>query len=369
MILLIAFVFAGALVIYTKDRQERSLEKLPEQSSSLPSAKWYVSTKGNDRNTGTAPGQAFATIQKAVDMAQPGEAIRLEDGTYKQSFHSARDASQKKPITIMGTRKAVVSGSRPRTIEINHDYIRMTGFTVDGHHGSGDTEKDYRDKLIYAIGTEPKNGVEGLKIDHMMLKNAGGECVRLRYFAKYNEITNTTIKDCGIFDFRFDGGGKNGEGIYIGTAPEQLDDGKNPDASPDESTDNWIHNNYIETNGNECVDVKEAAHDNLIERNECTKQLDPESGGMDARGDRNTFRYNTIYDNVGAGVRLGGDSDEDGIENNVYKNIIRDNEGYALKIQRGPQGKVCDNKFSENKEGVLGGDYGEEMTVERTCET
>ncbi|MGH9857606.1 MAG: right-handed parallel beta-helix repeat-containing protein, partial [Acidobacteriota bacterium] len=113
--------------------------------------------------------------------------------------------------------------------------------------------------------------------------------------------------------------------------------------------------------------VKEAAHDNLVEHNRCTKQLDDESGGLDARGDNNTFRYNEIYGNKGAGVRLGGDSDSDGINNHVYGNTIRDNGGNGIKILRSPQGKICENTFSNNAESSLGGEYGEGRYGNITC--
>ena len=110
----------------------------------------------------------------------------------------------------------------------------------------------------------------------MTFKNAGGECVRLRYFAQHNEIaTSRHSRRCGVHDFRFKAGGKNGEGIYIGTAPEQRGDGKNPTTDPDLSNGNWIHHNSFDTQGNECVDIKEAASGNLVENNRCTGQRDP----------------------------------------------------------------------------------------------
>ena len=47
----------------------------------------------------------------------------------------------------------------------------------------------------------------------------------------------------------------------------------------------------MKTNGNECVDIKEGASGNLIEHNECSNQLDDQSGCYDSRGDDNTFRF------------------------------------------------------------------------------
>ena len=90
----------------------------------------------------------------------------------------------------------------------------------------------------------------------MIIQNAGGECIRLRYFAQENEISYNTIKIVAYM-ILFKWKGKNGEGIYVGTAPEQLDDSKNPTDDRDKSNNNWIHHNSIDTQGNECVDIKE----------------------------------------------------------------------------------------------------------------
>ena len=191
----------------------------------------------------------------------------------------------------------------------------------------------------------------------MNLKNAGGECVRLRYFAQDNEIAHNTITSCGVHDFRFKDGGKNGEGVYIGTAPEQLKDKKNPTTDPDQSNNNWIHHNNFNTQGNECVDIKEAASGNVIEHNICTGQKDKESGGMDSRGNANIFRNNEIFGCAGAGIRLGGDTKADGIKNIIYENTISNNKAGAVKVMQQPQGKICGNSLSSNKKGACVGKY------------
>lgn len=314
-------------------------------------ATYYVSPAGSDTNQGTSKDLPFANIQHALLKADAGDVIELADGEYKQDFKTVRPGTKAAPITIKGSRDSIVYGNENnRIIEINHDYITLDGFHINGQSGNGTSKEDFKDKLIYAIGTEFKNGVEGVKLNNLLIENAGGECVRFRYFAKHNEISNNTIKNCGIHDFRFSAGGKNGEAIYIGTAPEQRKDGKNPTADADESSENWVHHNTIESNGNECVDIKEGATKNLIEHNTCSGQRDPKSGGMDARGEYNIFRYNIIRDNLGAGVRLGGDGDNDGTHNDVYDNTIQNNRAGAIRILRWPQGKICGNSLEANGE-------------------
>lgn len=329
---------------------------------------YFVSYQGNDSNDGRSRSAPLYTIQKAIDIAYPGDTIFLLPGMYFQDAVTKRSGTLNNPITIYGTKDAVVKGDKmPRIFEINHDYISLKGFTVDGLYGDPNSAKGYRDKLIYALGKSPRKGVTHLTITNMDIRNAGGECIRLRYFAQQNEIAYNTIARCGIVDFIFKKNGKNGEGIYIGTAPEQLRDGKNPTKDRDISTDNWIHHNVINTQGNECVDIKEGSYENIVEYNSCTGQKDPDSGGLDARGNNNVFRYNEIFENIGAGVRLGGDRVNDGINNAVYGNIIRNNLSGGIKVQRRPQGNICGNTMEQNTNENAVGSYRKEINPTRSC--
>jgi hypothetical protein len=147
------------------------------------------------------------------------------------------------------------------------------------------------------------------------------------------------------------GGGKNGEAIYIGTRAPQLGRYGAPDSAVDRSNGNWIHHNTFNTQGNECVDIKDGSSGNIVEHNTCTGQRDPESGGFNALGDRNVFRYNTVAGDVGSGVRLGGFGKAEGIGNEVYGNTFRNNAGAAVNAQRGPQGKICENTVPDNARG------------------
>lgn len=329
---------------------------------------YYVDPGGDDSNDGLSANRPFQTIQKAVDLAQPGDSIKLSAGIYLQDILSKKDGLPGTPIVITGPREAVVGGGGGlRIIEVRHSYISLKGFTVDGKSGTGTSASDFRDKLIYVLGREPKKGAQGVKITGMRIQNAGGECIRLRYFAQNNEISDNTIQNCGLYDFRFNNGGKNGEGIYIGTAPEQRNDGRNPTDDPDQSNNNLIRNNIINTNGNECVDIKEGSSGNIIENNSCTGQQDPLSGGLDSRGNGNIFRSNNIFDNKGAGIRLGGDHKGDGTDNDVYGNIIRSNASGGIKFEKIPQRKICGNIMSENNGGETVGSYGEKFKPSEIC--
>jgi hypothetical protein len=356
-----ALAFAAALALAL-------LAPLATRPMRAASAELYVSPSGDDASAGADPAHPLRTIQRALDLAQPGTRITLAPGVYKQDIRSVRDGLPSAPITLAGPADAVIKGAgSAHVVEINHDNITLQGFTIDGLWGDPNQAAGYRDKLLYVLGKQPRDGVSGLRVLGMTFRNAGGECVRLRYFAQRNEIAGSTIATCGVHDFRFGAGGKNGEGIYIGTAPEQRGDGKNPTADPDQSSANWIHNNSFDTQGNECVDIKEAASANLVENNRCTGQRDPESGGMDARGSGNIFRSNEIFGSAGAGVRLGGDTAADGTGNDMYDNRIHDNKSGGIKFQRQPQGRVCGNLMANNAGGDAVGSYASAFHPAAAC--
>lgn len=324
---------------------------------------YYVSSRGSDTNAGTRR-SPFASIQRALDVAGPGSTVRLAPGHYLQDFFS-----RSPDVTITGPSTAVVQGSgEGRAIgEIQHDRVRLTGFTIDGLVGDSTEMSGYRKKLLYVMSTTPGDGVDGLRIDRMTFRNAGEECIRMRYLVTEAEVAYNRINDCGVWDFRFNDGGKVGEGIYLGTAPEQQGLHGAPDDRPDVSRDNWIHHNRIDTQGNECVDIKENSTANLVERNDCTGQRDPLSAGLDARGSGNTFLANRSYDNVGAGVRVGGDTPTDGIDNNIEGNTLLSNAAGGIKFQATPQGRVCGNTLADNTGGDATGTYGNEYVPSRPC--
>jgi hypothetical protein len=331
-------------------------------------ATFRVSPSGSDGASGTAE-RPLLTIQKALTTARSGDVIELAPGHYFQDIKTVRSGKPGQPITIKGPSDAVVSGAgAPRMFEINHDYIELHGFTLDGRHGSEERKESYRDKLLYVIGAKPRDGVEGLKVMGMNFRNAGGECLRLRYFAQRNEVANSKFENCGVHDFQIKKSGKNGEAIYIGTAPEQLGDRGAPDASPDQSNENWIHHNTFNTRGNECVDIKEGASRNVVEHNQCTGQQDKNSGGLGSRGSGNIFRFNVVFDNRGAGIRVGGDGEKDGIDNDIYGNTFRNNAMGPIRAHRGPQGKVCENVSENNGTPTETGKFTRELDSGVRCD-
>jgi hypothetical protein len=319
-----------------------------------PTATLFVSPSGSDGNSGTSEIQPLATIQRALELAQPGDVIKLADGEYFQDAATVRDGLSGSPIVVTGSRNAIVrGGGMSRIFQVHHDHIHLRGFTIDGLHGDPNSISGYRDKLIYSVSQQAGDGVTGLRITGMMLRNAGGEAVRIKYLASDIEIADNEIIDAGIYDFVFNDGGKNGEGVYIGTSPSQLN--LNPDDRVDTTHDVWIHHNFIDVY-NEGVNTKEGSHDVLIEYNTVTGSLDEKAGGVNIQGEDNVVRYNEIHGVAGAGVRLGestgtGDGVARGVRNDVHHNRMYefgqgDSTVGAVKVQSSPQGTICGNDIT-----------------------
>lgn len=324
--------------------------------------------KGNDGRSVSSP---FRSIQQAVQLAQPGDTIHLAPGHYYQDVYTVRDGAPGQPITIVGTSKAVVHGQASnRIFQVHHDYISLIGFTIDGLRRNAQPNRmgAFREKLLYVIGYDVRDGVQHLRVLNMTFRNAGEECLRLKYFARHNEIAYSTFHDCGIWDFVFHAHGVVGEAVYIGTSSKQWD--INPTIEPDITAHNWVHHNVIDTQGNECVEAKEGTEYNLIEYNICAGQKDPNSGGIVSRGKGNIIRYNEIHGNIGAGVRLGGhlvDGVQYGVDNEVYGNLIYGNAAGGIKILVAEQARICGNRLWDNAAGATSGTYADSYEPASPC--
>lgn len=299
----------------------------------------HVAADANRGGDGSAA-RPYPSIQRALVDAHPGDEVRVAEGLYKESLRSVRSGMPGKPIRVLGDRGAHIKGDGIRQtdylIELTHDDLVFTGFAMSDAN-----------KLIWVVGAER------IQILDNTLQDAGGECIRLRYGSVDNEIAGNTVRRCGRTGFDLDADHKNGEAVYIGTAPEQL--GKNPTREPDRSNGNWIHDNEMHVPA-ECVDVKEAAAGNVVEDNTCTGGKDPDGGGFSSRGQSTVLRDNVSTGHAGAGIRLGGDGDDDGLRSDVRGNQLRDNHGYGLSVQRTPQYVLCGNQIGDNDRGATNAD-------------
>jgi hypothetical protein len=294
----------------------------------------HVSVTGSDEDGGSRT-RPLRSIQAALERAEPGDTIRVAAGDYRPRVVTVRAGKPGAPIALVGSPGARITGDGSgRQIEIRHDYITLRDLTI------GDANK-----LVWV------EGAHHVRIERNRLENAGGECIRIKYLSTDVVVAQNTIDHCGLTGFDLDRDEHNGEGVYIGTDPYQLD--RNPTRVPDASNGNVVRQNVIATYAAECVDIKESAERNRVVGNICSHSRDPDGSGLDARGNRNLFRGNVVSANAGAGIRFGGYGAKDGVENSAVDNVLVANRGYGLLVLRRPQGRVCGNVVRQSGHGVV----------------
>ncbi len=278
-----------------------------------------------------SPASPYPGIGPAVAAARAGDTVLVGPGRYAEEVRTVRPGRPGAPIRIVGRPGAHLVGprglDRGRRVPVLHDHVTLQSLELSDAN-----------ILVWV------QGATGVRLLGSRLHDAGGECVRLRGSATANEVARNVIARCGRVRFDLARGAKNGEAIYIGTAPEQSG------GRPDRSNGNRVHHNRIAATA-ECVDVKEWARGNLVERNRCSGSDDPDGAGFSSRGDHTTFRANLSTRHAGAGIRLGGDGRTQGVRNNVIANTLTDSAGYGLKVMRRPQGRIAGNTFARNRRG------------------
>jgi hypothetical protein len=333
----------------------------------------YVDPAGNDTNDGSQ-GRPFQTIQKALDDAQPGTTINLAPGEYREQLATQHDGAPGAPITIKGPEtgqdrsgryQATLYGT-DRIVSVDHSYYVFEGFTIDGQEKlqgkqlpedlsritafKQSVARDVEDgRLIYVGASDQSRDITGIEIRNMFLNGAGGECVRLRNNAHDNIIADSVIQYCGLFGKKSDDTDRfefhNGEGVYIGTSPKS---DSQPMHENDASSGNQITGNIIRTFGSECFNVKENAHDNVFENNQCSGNVEStefDGSNIELRGHNNIVRNNTISGSEGVAIKIKSDSAEYDKGGNVVEgNQISDVAAEAFQVESDTQqGQMCGN--------------------------
>ncbi|MDT0343570.1 right-handed parallel beta-helix repeat-containing protein [Streptomyces litchfieldiae] len=151
----------------------------------------YVATNGNDSSAGTLA-EPLLTIQRAVDLAEPGTTIYLRGGTYAPStnIQLLKSGTASQPIAISnynGERAVVdgenmphtpapVDGSIPRpergAIHIEGEYWRITGLEIiNGPYGifGLDTSHNVFDRLVTRDNYESGLHLQGASSNNQIL--------------------------------------------------------------------------------------------------------------------------------------------------------------------------------------------------------
>lgn len=251
-------------------------------------------------------------LKIALKSAQPGTTILLAPGRYTGNFAGTTSGSAAAPITVCGTRDAILDGG-----SIHSGYV----FHLDGA------------SWWNLIGFSVENGQKGVMTDHasnnlisgLYVHGIGDEGIHLRAFSSDNTIENNTVRDTGRLTVKF------GEGIYVGSAHSNWC--TYTSCNPDNSDRNVITGNDISNTRAENIDIKEGTSSGQILNNRLSGQgMDPSAA--------------TAWINVKGNDWI--------VKGNVGHNSVKD----GFQVHQVYAGWGTGNTFQDNHAEVDGPGYG-----------
>ncbi|MBD1909288.1 right-handed parallel beta-helix repeat-containing protein [Leptolyngbya sp. FACHB-8] len=283
----------------------------------------YVSTTGNDNNSGISATSAFRTASKALSMVRPGETIVFAAGNYPSLTISGKNGTASAPITIKTSGAAVFSSGSYSS-------------------GAGVSIRDSSNIILDGVVAKRSLfGIMGERITNTTIRNSevydiGQEGIHVRAQSSYVLIAQNKIHDTGMRGGTY---ANYGEGVYVGFgAAGGENDGTHHVA---------VHRNEIYRTSVEAIDLKRGLHNIIAEYNNIhdinTKVraiinvMDGPTGteyGYVVRG--NTIRNisGETYNSDGVGIRIFGG----GVD--VYNNVISNAEDAGIRNQASVGGPV-----------------------------
>ncbi|MER7835450.1 right-handed parallel beta-helix repeat-containing protein [Streptomyces sp. NPDC096040] len=276
------------------------------------------------------------SLAQALDQAQPGDVIKMQDGVYDDRFTAANPGTADRPIFLCGGPGAVIDAGDVGGGYAFHldgaSHWRLLGFTVrNGQKGV------VADK------------VQGTVIQGLTVENIGDEGIHLRDFSSGNVVEGNTVHDTGKRKETF------GEGIYVGSAESNWC--TISDCKPDKSDDNIIRGNHVSATTAESVDIKEGTTGGSLIGN--TFDGAKLSGGhndswVDVKGNDWLIKGNVGRHSSEDGFQTHQILDGWGTGNVFQANTAQvDGPGYGFHLAPVANNKVaCDNRASDAAKGL-----------------
>ena len=235
----------------------------------------FVDPGGDDDNPGNES-DPLASIQTAIDRAQPGETIQVAAGEYHEATESGhavetvRDGQPDSPITITGPEEAVLYGSwEDAALRINHSHIHLRGLTVDGllDPSQPDDPESYSNlMLIHTIPPTSRSHVEDIVCAPAAIGNSRKP---LMLFERTKHLEIGPLRVMGLAGADYVLGDREthvGEIIYLGQPLFEA-----PEGYPWDTIDytSHVHVHHVDNSEghphSELVNAKIGTHDVLVE--------------------------------------------------------------------------------------------------------
>jgi parallel beta-helix repeat protein len=301
-------------------------------------ATFYVSPNGNNANPGTIS-QPFATLQKAHDIANPGDTIYMRGGTYALTgpINITRSGSSGNPIKVFNYPNEVPILDGASLTSSNHSAIQMNN--ASWWHLKGLEIKNAPAHGVYLTGANPSNNIiELCNVHHNTRVQASGGGITVRGGGN-NLILNNDSHHNGK------AGTSGGDGIGVNYT---------------QSTGNVVRGNRVWRNNDDGIDLWNAANvlveNNWSWENGYNDSLQPSGGngvgyklGGEGTGDgTHMIRNNLSWRNRSNGFDANGAN----LTMNVFNNTSYSNGGSNYHFNFGSVSYVLKNNISFSPGGV-----------------
>ena len=273
-------------------------------------------------------------LKATLSHPQPGQSIRIADGTYTGKFVGTGSGTAQQPIFLCGDSGAVLDGGGIKAGYALHldgvSWWRLVGFTV-------------------------RNGQKGVVADHtqhtviqgLQVSGIGDEAIHLRTFSSENVVIGNSVSNTGLRRDKF------GEGVYVGTAESNWC--KLTNCKPDNSDRNVVRDNTIAGTRAESIDIKEGTTSGAIVDNTFDgTALAGADSWVDVKGNGWLIEGNTGHKSPQDGFQTHQVVNGWGTGNTFRRNVADvDGPGYGIHLAPIATNKVsCDNKASGAGQGL-----------------
>ncbi|MDD5141091.1 MAG: choice-of-anchor Q domain-containing protein [Verrucomicrobiales bacterium] len=154
-------------------------------AGTLSAATYYVSTSGNDSNSGSSS-SPWLTVSKAISVAtSAGDIVNIASGSYSGSLTFNRSGSSGNPITFIGSNTVIVGN-----ITISANYVTVGGLTCSPTSAGG----------YNAISLGGANNMLTNVTVTAYGASASSQATAIGISGSYNLIVNCAVRDLNDID-------------------------------------------------------------------------------------------------------------------------------------------------------------------------
>lgn len=270
----------------------------------------------------------YSKIQAAIDAAEAGDTILVDEGTYCENL------DVNKRLTLRGMRRPVVSGGvSGNAVTINADGVVLEGFEIKN---SGIYEKT-GDPLIPWAGVQVNSKGNTIRFNHLH----GNCCGIFVNNSTNNSIDHNEVESNSKYGIYLLNSSKNN--IYSNEANFKSEYG----IYLLNSSDNNIQSNHAKKNTYGVYLLNSS--DNNIQSNYANSNS--ECGINIMNSTSNDIYSNYAMENMHYGIYL-----EYSIKNKVLENYVKENKRYGIVLTESKDNQILKNDVIRNKKKNNGGE-------------